>query len=415
MITSTPTLTALSGEIFLPGDKSISHRALIFAAITPSVTEIKHCLTAKDCVATARILKQLGVHIRFFEDKVVVHGVGLRGFKSPDAPLDCGNSGTTMRLLAGLLAGQPFNSVLIGDESLSARPMMRIMIPLCAMGANIDATDGRAPLRIYGQPKLHAIRYALPVASAQVKSCILLAGLYTDGETKVLEPVPTRDHTERMRAFFGENVNSERTFQVPGDLSSAAFFIALACVMQGAHIILRDVGVNPTRTGILDILKAMGADIRLLNARLFGTEPVADIEVCYAPLKGIDVSGALLVRAIDEFPIALIAAAMASGITRISGIEELRYKESDRVKAMVDGLQTLGVCVTVDVDEVTVIGGALAGGTVDACSDHRIAMAFLVAGAVAKAPIRVLNTHTISTSFPTFVDTANQLGCLINA
>ncbi|MDF1677609.1 MAG: 3-phosphoshikimate 1-carboxyvinyltransferase [Legionellaceae bacterium] len=407
-------MTSLVGEVFLPGDKSISHRALMFAAMTSSVTEIRHCLTAKDCVATARILQQLGVHIRFFEDKVVVQGVGLRGFKPPDAPLDCGNSGTTMRLLAGFLVGQPFNSVLIGDESLSARPMMRIVTPLRAMGARIEATDGHAPLKIYGQTKLHAIHYELPVASAQVKSCILLAGLYADGETKVLESVATRDHTERMRTLFLEDAHV-RTVQVPGDLSSAAFFMVLASVTQGTHIILRDVGVNPTRTGIIDILKTMGADIRLLNMRFFGAEPVADIEVRYAPLQGVQVPGALLVRAIDEFPIVLIAAAMASGITRISGIDELRYKESDRVKAMADGLRTLNVHVTVDMDEVTVIGGTLSGGTVDACADHRIAMAFLMAGAVAKAPIRVLNTHTISTSFPTFVDTANQLGCLINA
>ncbi len=405
MISSTPLTHSIQGDITLPGDKSISHRALMLGAIAEGVTEITHCLHSEDTLATARALRQMGVKIENAQDKTLVYGVGLRGLSAPCEPIDCGNSGTSIRLLAGILAGQAFDSVLIGDESLSRRPMMRIIEPLKLMGAQIDSKDGYAPLNISGNNTLKAIRYTPSVASAQVKSCILLAGLYASGQTEVIEPVITRDHTERMLPF------EARALQVPGDLSSAAFFMVLASLVPGSLLMMRGVGVNPTRTGVLEILKAMGANLCLQDSYANGSEPVADICVRYAPLKGIDISSDMLVKAIDEFPILMIAASLARGTTRIFGVGELRHKESDRVSAMVQGLQALGVQVLVEQEDVVIEGGALQGGMVDALHDHRIAMAFLIAGALAKAPIRVLNTAAISTSFPAFVEMANQLGC----
>ena len=356
MIKSNPIFTSIQGDIVLPGDKSISHRALMFAAIAKGVTEIKHCLNSDDCVATARALRQMGVRIDFFETKTIVYGVGLRGFIAPSAPLDCGNSGTSMRLLSGLLVGQSFDSVLVGDKSLSSRPMARIVTPLRLMGAHIDAIDGHAPLRISGKSNLKSICYETPVASAQVKSCILLAGLYASGQTEVIKAVTTRDHTERMLSVFDFQMNHQRFVEVPGDLSSAAFFMVLASLVPGSELILRGVGINPTRMGMVDILQTMGADIMLNAPRFYGAEPVADIQVRYAKLKGIGISKELLVRAIDEFPILLIAAAMAEGQTRILGVGELRHKESDRVQAMADGLNTLGISVVVDGDDVVIEG-----------------------------------------------------------
>lgn len=394
----------MKADITVPGDKSISHRALMLAAIHDGVTQIKHCLVSDDCRATARALQQMGVRIEFSDTVVTVHGVGLRGLKPPQAPLDCGNSGTTMRLLSGILAGQSFESVLVGDESLSKRPMMRIVEPLRRMGASIKVSDaGHAPIKITGQPQLNAIAYTLPIASAQVKSCVLLAGLYASGETEVFESGLTRDHTERMLQFFLTHPNQNRAIEVPGDLSSAAFFMVLATLVPHAELLLRGVGVNRTRTGVIDILNAMGAKITLHNTRCYGNEPVADIQVCSASLTGIDVSHELLTRAIDEFPILMIAASMAQGKTRILGAGELRHKESDRIKAMVDGLTTLGIRVIVEGDNLEVEGGVLTGGVVDACADHRIAMAFLIANAIIKDEIQVRGTECISTSFPGFM------------
>ncbi len=418
MITSSPVLHAILGEIALPGDKSITHRALILAAIATGVTHINNALDSDDCVATARALQQMGVRIEWLKDKVIVHGVGRNGLNAPVKYIDCGNSGTSMRLLSGLLVGQAFDSVLIGDESLSKRPMMRIVTPLRQMGANIHVDDGCAPIYIQGQSKpsqtLKAIVYQSPVASAQVKTCVLLAGLYAKGHTEVLEPVITRDHTERLLPFFSKSLCETRVLDVPGDLSSAAFFMVLASLVPGSVLRLRGIGVNPTRMGMIDILKAMGADIKLTNFCFYGAEPVADIKIAYAKLKGIEIGHTMLVRAIDEFPILLIAAAEALGETRILGVSELRHKESDRVAVMVKNLNTLGIAAVVDGNDVKIQGGVLQGGTVDAVLDHRIAMAFLIAGTVAKAPIQVLNTDAISTSFPAFVQMAKQLGCLIN-
>ncbi|MDX2345929.1 MAG: 3-phosphoshikimate 1-carboxyvinyltransferase [Legionella sp.] len=413
MIKSTPVLNPIQDNISLPGDKSISHRALILAAISFGITQIKRCLKADDCVATARALQQMGVRIEWLEDKAIVYGVGRDGLSAPDSPIDCGNSGTSMRLLAGLLAGQAFDSVLVGDDSLSRRPMMRIVTPLRQMGALIDANHGCAPLKIFGRQHLKSMIYTPPMASAQVKSCVLLAGLYADGQTKVIERVKTRDHTEAMLPFFLNRDNQNRMLRVPGDLSSAAFFMVLACLVPGSELIMRGVGVNSTRMGVIGILKAMGADICLENQCFYGAEPVADIKVRYAELKGVDISNVMLVQAIDEFPIILIAAAKALGQTRVFGIDELRHKESNRVDAMTNGLAALGILVVVDKNNLILAGGELQGGTVDGVLDHRVAMAFLIAGAVAKAPIRVLNTSAISTSFPMFVHLAKQLGCCI--
>jgi 3-phosphoshikimate 1-carboxyvinyltransferase len=402
-------VSKIQGQLRVPGDKSISHRALILGAIADGITYIENFLEGEDCLATLHILRALGVRIDNLPDgKIEIYGVGLHGLKKPEKILDCGNSGTSMRLLAGLLVGQAFDSQLTGDASLLKRPMERICTPLMQMGADISTQDGgRAPLLIHGGKTLQAIDYVMPVASAQVKSSILLAGLYAHGNTYVREPHVTRDHTERMlRTFLSQDIH----IKIPGDLSSAAFFMVAASLVPGSELMLRGVGVNPTRTGVIQILQMMGADITLQNKRAYGEEPVADILVRYTPLKGIDIAENMVSLSIDEFPILFIAAAMASGTTRIFGAEELRHKESDRISVMTEGLKQLGIDVIATTDSIVIEGGELQGGVVDSHADHRVAMAFLVAGAVAHAKIRVLNTETIPTSFPKFVDTFSQIG-----
>lgn len=405
-------VTKIQGELRVPGDKSISHRALILGAIAEGVTLIEHFLESDDCHATLHILRAMGVRIeQLSHGSIKIHGVGLHGLKKPKKILDCGNSGTSMRLLAGLLAGQDFDSELTGDASLLKRPMARICTPLQNMGADIRASqEGCAPLMIYGGKKLQAIDYVMPVASAQVKSSILLAGLYAEGDTRVAEPQITRDHTERMlRTFLSQNINNI-DIKIPGDLSSAAFLMVAASLIPGSEVMLRDVGVNPTRTGVIQILLAMGANITLENKRMYGAEPVADIFVRHACLKGIDIPESMVSLSIDEFPILFIAAAMASGTTRVLGIEELRHKESDRISVMAEGLNKLGINILEQKDSMIINGGKLKGGVVNSHGDHRVAMAFLMAGAVADRKIRVLNTEAISTSFPKFVDDFNQVG-----
>lgn len=411
MIESLPIDVPIQGDLSVPGDKSISHRALILAAIASGETRIQHCLSADDCLSTANILKHMGVCIEWQHEYTMVQGVGLHGLLAPKGPLDCGNSGTTMRLLAGLLAGQAFDSRLIGDESLSMRPMMRIVAPLRLMGAQIEATSGHAPLDIRGGNQLKAIQYQLPVPSAQVKSCILLAGLYAHGVTRVSEPIPTRDHTERLLPILKEHGKQIRLLQVPGDLSSAAFFIVLATIVKGSVLMLRRVGVNSSRMGVIEILREMGADITIHDGYDAGREPVADIEVRYAPLRGVSVSNTLLTRAIDEFPILLVAAACAEGVSCFHGIQELRYKECDRAQVMVQGLNRLGIVTQIEGDSVIIRGGTLTGGEINAHHDHRVAMAFACAGAISKTGIWVANAERISTSFPTFITLANQIGC----
>lgn len=417
---------ALRGELRVPGDKSISHRAVMLAAIAEGMSRISGFLEGEDTRATARAFAQMGVRIEApSASERVVHGVGVHGLRAPAGPLDCGNAGTGMRLLTGLLAGQAFDSVLVGDESLSRRPMRRVIEPLVQMGAQVEAQPGGLPpLHVRGGKDLHGIDYALPIASAQVKSAILLAGLYAGGETRVREPHPTRDYTERMlRAFgwpiefaagsarlTGGHVLRATDVAVPADFSSAAFFIVAASLAPGSELRIQAVGMNPRRTGLLRVLRLMGADIVEDNPREFGGEQVADLIVRHAPLQGIDVPQAIVPDMIDEFPALFVAAAVANGTTRISGAAELRVKESDRIAVMARGLTTLGVRIVETPDGATIDGGQLGGGEVDSAGDHRCAMSFAVAGVVARQSVCILDCANVATSFPGFVDLARDCG-----
>ncbi len=416
----------LNGRIRVPGDKSISHRAVMLGSLAEGVTEIHGFLEGEDPVATLQAFRAMGVRIEG-PDKghVVVHGVGLRGLNRPPRPLYLGNSGTSMRLLAGLLAAQPFDSTLTGDDSLSGRPMRRVTEPLAAMGAHIETSpSGTPPLKIRGRQGLQGISYQMPVASAQLKSALLLAGLYAEGTTCVVEPGPSRDHTERMLQGFGYTVQREEDrvclrgggaleamhIEVPGDISSAAFFMVGAAISEGSEILLQNVGVNPTRTGVIEILRQMGADITLENERSAGAEPVADIRVRGARLRGTTIQPHQVPLAIDEFPALFVAAACAEGETELSGAGELRVKESDRIQVMADGLLELGIDVRPTEDGIVIQGGEPRGGTVDSRGDHRIAMAFAMAGLCATSPIVVRDCANVRTSFPGFVEHAWRLG-----
>lgn len=420
----------LSGTIPVPGDKSISHRSIMLGSIAEGVTEVHGFLEGEDALATLATFRAMGVRIeRGGPGRVTVHGVGAQGLRAPAEPLDLGNSGTSMRLLAGLLAAQPFECVLSGDESLSRRPMRRVTEPLAAMGARIDtAQGGTPPLRIRGHAALRGIRYELPVASAQVKSALLLAGLYAQGETCVREPAPTRDHTERMLDTLGWPTTLRDGYicvrgdarlratriDVPADISSAAFFMVGAAIAEGADVLLPSVGINPTRTGVLDILRLMGADIELLDRRMLGGEPVADVRVRGGRLRGIDIPVELVPLAIDEFPALFVAAACAEGRTVLRGAEELRVKESDRIQVMADGLQTLGIDARPTADGMIIEGGAdFGGGAVESHGDHRIAMSFAVASLRASGTIDIGNCDNVDTSFPGFVATARAAGLRI--
>lgn len=412
----------------MPGDKSISHRALILGAIAEGQTRIRGFLNGKDCLATLEALRDMGVGIRQASaTDVVVEGAGRGGLGQPVDPLDMGNSATAMRLFAGLLTAQSFSSKLVGDASLSQRPMNRVIKPLTDMGAKIYSADGWPPLEISGGRKLTGIFFQPKVASAQVKSAVLIATLYAEGETSIVERAITRDHTERMLTAMGAKLNAgERQIimpgkqnlrgieiDVPGDLSSAAFIILAALLAPDCELVIQGVGVNATRTGALDILKEMGADIGLDNVRLYGEEPVADITVRSSRLKGIDIDPSRVSVAIDEFPMLFVAAACAQGKTTFSAIGELRVKESDRISAMADGLQQLGAKVEVSDTGAVVHGTELDGGRINSHGDHRVAMAFAVAGTVAKWGIRIDDTAAVSTSFPGFVDCLAGLGVRI--
>ncbi len=418
----------LSGSIRVPGDKSISHRSIILSSIADGVSHISGFLEGEDSLNTLKAFQSMGVVINRNAGQIVVHGVGLKGLKAPTRKMDMGNSGTAMRLLLGLLAGQDFDSQLIGDESLSTRPMNRVIKPLESMGAKIGSQDGgTAPLSIKGDSHLKAIDYDLPMASAQVKSCILLAGLYAEGETVVREPAPTRDHSERMLRGFGCDVISNGNeirmaglqslkatdIDVPADISSAAFFMVAASIAPNSEIKLEHVGVNPTRTGVINILRLMGADISLDNQKNVGGEPVVDITVRSARLKGIVIPKELVPLAIDEFPVLFVAAACADGETLLTGAEELRVKESDRIQAMADGLNILGIDARPTVDGIRIQGGILNGGEVESHGDHRIAMAFSVASLRAKFEIKINNCANVNTSFPGFVELASNAGLRI--
>lgn len=417
---------ALKGQARVPGDKSISHRSVMLGSIAEGVTRVQGFLEAEDALATLAAFRRMGVKIDGpHQGRLSIHGVGLHGLEPAKEPLYLGNSGTSMRLLSGLLAGQSFDSVLTGDSSLSKRPMRRVTEPLRQMGARIETSaEGTAPLHIYGGQKLHGIDYVMPVASAQVKSCLLLAGLYAQGQTSVAEPAPTRDHTERMLQGFGYEVRREgqrvslqgggtltaTDLDVPADISSAAFFLVGASIAPGSELLLEHVGINPTRTGVIDILRLMGARIEVLNPRMVGAEPVADLRVVARPLKGIHIPEKLVPLAIDEFPVLFVAAACAEGETVLTGAGELRVKESDRIQVMADGLQALGIEARPTPDGMVVRGGQLGGGRVASHGDHRIAMAFAVAALRATASVTIEDCVNVNTSFPGFADLARGLG-----
>ncbi len=420
---------SVKGRIRVPGDKSISHRAVMLGSLAEGVTNVSGFLEGEDALNTLAAFRELGVTIAGPENGCLrIYGVGLRGLQAPRKPLYMGNAGTAMRLLAGVLAGQEFASELHGDESLSARPMDRIIKPLSAMGAQIAAeAGGRPPLRLNGGAGgLQGINYAMPVASAQVKSCLLLAGLYADGVTTVREPGPCRDHTERMLRGFGVRLEAgpvegsvgirggqaltAASIDIPGDVSSAAFFMVAAAITPGSAVTLEHVGVNPTRTGVIDILRQMGADIRLHNERESGGEPVADIEVRYRPLQGVDIGEEQVALAIDEIPALLIAAACAEGETRVRGASELRVKESDRIDAMAQGLNALGIENETWPEGIRVTGGEPGGGVIDSHGDHRIAMAFAVAGLRCSEAVTIRNCANVATSFPGFAALARKAG-----
>lgn len=418
---------ALHGNLRVPGDKSISHRAIMLGAIAEGVTHISGFLASADCLATLQAFRDMGVHIEQSTHikKLAVHGVGLHGLQAPVHMLDMGNSGTAIRLLTGLLAGQRFNSQLTGDASLQRRPMGRIVEPLRYMGAHITMhNENYPPLQIRGVENLHGMHYQMPVASAQVKSGILLAGLYAQGEVIITERAPTRDHTERLLAAFGYPIHhTENTVRligqkkltatrihIPADISSAAFFMVGATIAPGSDIILEHVGINPTRIGVIHILQQMGANIVLLNERMEGGEPIADIHVQYSELRGIDIPAELVSLAIDEFPVLFIAAACAQGVTRLHGAEELRVKESDRIQTMVDGLRILGIKAEAQTDGAIIEGGQLQGGAIESHGDHRVAMAFAIAGLRATGTIQINDCANVATSFPHFVSLAQKAG-----
>lgn len=413
-------------SVTVPGDKSISHRALILGSIAEGHTRISGFLTGEDCLATASAVRALGVQIEQpGPTEMIIEGVGLHGLQAPAHNLDLGNSGTAMRLMAGMLAGQSFSSTLTGDASLTSRPMERIIKPLTLMGAAIEADcDGTPPLQITGGLRLRGISYDMPVASAQVKSAILLAGLYAGGATTVKEPAVTRDHTERMLRAMGATVTLEDSrvtlsggqrlqgceITVPADLSSATFIILVTLLAQDADILIKNVGINPTRTGVIDILRGMGADIQLEKSRCFGEEPVADIRVRASRLQGYEVDPALVSLAIDEFPALFVAAAAAQGVTTFTGIGELRVKESDRIAAMADGMRRLGIKVDESRDGAVVHGGRFTGGEVESYHDHRVAMSLAMAATIAENEVLIRDVDNVDTSFPGFCECVTGIG-----
>jgi len=417
---------SVKGEIRVPGDKSCSHRSIMLGALADGVTNVTGFLEGEDALATLQAFRDMGVVIEGPDrGEVTIHGVGIDGLRAPASDLYMGNSGTTIRLMSGILAGQKFPVRLTGDSSLSKRPMRRVTVPLGQMGAQISAQDdGTPPLDVTPADSLTGIHYDLPIASAQVKSAVLLAGLFSEGETSVTEPAPTRDHTERMLRGFGYDVVTKGNrisltggqrltacdVDVPGDISSAAFFLVAASITPGADLLLKHVGINPTRIGVLNILRAMGGDITLHNERVVGGEPVADIRVKYAQLKGINIDEADVPLAIDEFPVLFVAASCAEGTTVLTGAEELRVKESDRIQVMADGLNALGVDAQATSDGMIINGGPIGGGEVASHDDHRIAMAFSVASLRATGDIIIRDADNVATSFPNFVELANEVG-----
>lgn len=426
ILETSPAGTPLSGVLTPPGDKSISHRALIFGSLASGCTRVQGILDGEDVKATAAACRQLGARIEAEGDAVIINGVGQGGLQEPDGPLDMGNSGTAMRLLAGVLAAQDFDSVLVGDDSLNRRPMRRIVTPLTQMGAQIETGEGGTPpMHIRGNPHLSGIDYESPVASAQVKSCVLLAGLYARGVTSVSEPMTSRDHTEKMLPAFGIEMPgpcavrggsalTAANVNVPADISSAAFFLVAGALVPGSELLLMNVGMNATRDGIIHVLQAMGADLEIRNLRESAGEKVADLNIRHAGrLRGVDIPEALIPSLIDELPIILALAATCEGTTRLRGAEELRVKESDRLAVMARGLATLGVELTEYPDGMDVSGGEIGQGAVDGAGDHRCAMSFLVLGQVASGTVTVGGCENINTSYPDFLAHLREAGGLV--
>ena len=421
-----PADSPLRGELTPPGDKSISHRAIILGSLASGQSRIEGLLESEDVKATVSACRQLGMRIHEESEALLLDGVGKEGLLAPTVPLDMGNSGTAMRLLTGVLAAQPFSSQLIGDDSLSRRPMRRIVHPLSLMGARIQTTEsGTPPLTITGNPHLEGIDYESPVASAQVKSCVLLAGLYAQGETRVSEPEKSRDHTEKMLPSFGVSVGAGCTVsggsrltaaqvRVPADISSAAFFMVGAAMLPGSLLTLKKVGLNETRDGIIQVLIAMGADLRVFNRRQYGQEAVGDVEIRHKEqLKGIDIPLQWIPSLIDELPVIMALAAVADGVTRIRGAQELRVKESDRISVMARGLESLGVRLEEYVDGIDIEGGKIRGGNVEGAGDHRCAMSFCILAQRADASVKVEGCGNIDTSYPGFVHDLEAIGGVI--
>ncbi|MBD3671151.1 MAG: 3-phosphoshikimate 1-carboxyvinyltransferase [Gammaproteobacteria bacterium] len=416
----------LNGRLRVPGDKSISHRSIMLGSLAEGTTEVEGFLEGEDNLATLNAFRAMGVDISGPDNgRVTIQGAGLHGLKAPTEPLYLGNSGTSMRLLAGLMAAQAFDVEMSGDASLSKRPMRRVTEPLASMGAVLETDpDGTPPIHVKGGQPLKGVHYEMPVASAQVKSCMLLAGLYAEGETCVTEPAPTRDHTERMLRGFGYEVRSEGNriclngggrlsachIDVPGDISSATFFMVGAAISEGSDITLEHVGINPTRIGVINILKLMGADLSLENQREVGGEPVADIRVRGSKLKGIAIPEEQVPLAIDEFPALFVAAACAEGETVLTGARELRVKESDRIQVMADGLQILGVDAVPTEDGMVIRGGPIGSGRVESHGDHRIAMSFAMAALRAEGSITINDCANVNTSFPGFASLSREVG-----
>jgi 3-phosphoshikimate 1-carboxyvinyltransferase len=420
----------IEGSIRVPGDKSISHRALMFGAIANGTTRITGFLPGEDCLSTLAAMRAMGIAVEQLDSTTLtVAGRGLHGLQAPACPLDMGNSGTAMRLLTGLLAGQSFTATLIGDESLSRRPMERVAAPLRRMGALIETREGRPPVRVVGRQPLTGITFDMPVASAQVKSAVLLAGLYASGETIVSEPATTRDHTERMMAEFGLAVQRREQrvmirqpkeltatdIAVPGDFSSAVFPMVAACLAETGELLLENVGLNPSRTGMLEILRLMGARLEVEITSTGPGEPVGRIRVRPSRLRGGEIPPELVPLAIDEFPMVFVLAALAEGVTVVRGAEELRHKESDRIAVMAAGLRGLGITVDETPDGARITGGSLRGGIIDSRGDHRVAMAFAVGALRALGPVRILDTANVATSFPDFPALMRAIGLPIES
>ncbi|MCR6110668.1 3-phosphoshikimate 1-carboxyvinyltransferase [Bacillus sp. A301a_S52] len=416
----------LTGSVTIPGDKSISHRAVLFASLADGESKIYGFLKGEDCLSTIACMKQLGIEIIEEDDCILVKGKGVNGLEEPDKPLDVGNSGTTIRLLSGILAGQGFSSVLVGDDSIAKRPMARVTGPLKMMNTSIDGRRNAAytPLHIRGGD-LSSIHYLSPVASAQVKSAILLAGMFADGVTKVTEPHKSRDHTERMLQTFGVHVErdefsasieggqtlSSQTIYVPGDISSAAFILVAGAIVPGSNVTLKNVGMNPTRTGIIDVLQAMGADLTVENERNLGSEPVADLTIRYSPLSSCTISGELIPRLIDEIPAIAVLATQADGTTIIKDAQELKVKESNRIDTVVSQLKKIGASVEPTEDGMIITGKTrLNGGTLQSFHDHRIGMAMALCGLIANDPVSIEGSEAISVSYPEFFEQLSHLG-----